>query len=65
MQTTSKVDLIDRELKCHGTNAAAWAERHGLTRTTLGQMIDWPEVHPVVFELAEFLGVSLDTLRAC
>jgi len=65
MQTSKQVDLIDRELKCHGTSVSAWAERYGLTEAALGQMVDQPEAHPVVFDLAEFLGVSLETLRAC
>jgi hypothetical protein len=65
MQTTKQVDLIDRELRCHGTSASAWAERYGLTCATLGQMIEQPAAHPVVLDLAEFLGVSSETLRAC
>jgi hypothetical protein len=65
MHTSSKVDLIDLELKCRGTNLDAWAERYGLTRAALGQRIEQPDAHHVVYDLAEFLGVSLDTLRAC
>lgn len=65
MKTSKQADLIERELECHGTSARAWAERYGLTAAALDQMLHESEVHPVVFDLAEFLGISAETLRAC